>query len=172
MFWSDEALTVQQPANDGTTRWGVSTAAIAPPPSKTAATQLRILYDGACPLCLREVRFLGQRDQRRHPGAPRLAFVDINDPAYDPSAHAGIDYRAAMGRIQAIAADGEVLRDVAVFRRAYGLIGLGWLYAPTNWPGVRQLANAAYGLWARWRLRLTGRPSLDELCSDRCRPLP
>ncbi|MGB5134399.1 MAG: DUF393 domain-containing protein [Prochlorococcaceae cyanobacterium] len=136
------------------------------------AARLRLLYDGACPLCLREVHFLRQRDRRRHPDAPRLAFVDINDPAYDPAAHAGIDYRAAMGRIHAIGADGEVLRDVAVFRRAYALIGLGWLYAPTGWPGVRQMADAAYGLWARWRLRLTARPSLDQLCSDRCRPAP
>ena len=133
------------------------------------AAELRILYDGACPLCLREVRFLSQRDQRLHPGAPRLAFVDINDPAYDPAAHAGVDYRAAMGRIHAIGADGEVLRDVAVFRRAYALIGLGWLYAPSRWPVLRQLANALYGLWARWRLRVTGRPSLEQLCSDRCR---
>jgi predicted DCC family thiol-disulfide oxidoreductase YuxK len=98
--------------------------------------------------------------------------VDINDPGYDPSVHAGVDYRAAMGRIHAITADGELLRDVAVFRRAYALIGLGWLYAPSAWPGLRQLADAAYGLWARWRLRLTGRPSLEQLCSDRCHTAP
>jgi predicted DCC family thiol-disulfide oxidoreductase YuxK len=133
------------------------------------AAQLRILYDGGCPLCLREVTFLRQRDQRRHPGAPRLAFVDIDDPAYAPAAHAGISYREAMGRIHAIADDGEVLRDLAVFRRAYALIGLGWLYAPSRWPGLRQLADAAYGLWARWRLRLTGRPAVEQLCRERCR---
>lgn len=137
-----------------------------------AQAQLRILYDGGCPFCLREVRVLRQRDQRLHPDDPRLAFVDINDPGYEASAHAGVGYRAAMGRIHAITADGEVLRDVAVFRRAYALVGLGWLYAPTSWPCLRQLTDAVYGLWARWRLRLTGRPSLEQLCSDRCRPLP
>jgi predicted DCC family thiol-disulfide oxidoreductase YuxK len=151
-----------------------SAATIDPAASAGAAAhpQLRILYDGACPLCRREVQGLRSRDQRRHPGAERLAFVDINDPAYDPSAHAGIDYRLAMGRIHAISADGEVLRDLAVFRRAYTLVGLGWLYAPSDWPVLRRLLNAAYGLWARWRLRLTGRPSLDQLCSDRCRVGP
>ena len=46
----------------------------------------------------------------------------------------GIGYREAMGRIHAVAADGTVLQDVAVFREAYRLIGLGWLYAPTRWP--------------------------------------
>jgi predicted DCC family thiol-disulfide oxidoreductase YuxK len=129
--------------------------------------QLTLLYDGACPLCVREVTLLRRRDQRLHPEAPRLAFVDIDAADYNPAAHGGISYRAAMGRIHALGADGQVLRDVAVFRAAYQLIGLGWLYAPSGWPGVGALADALYGLWARWRLRLTGRPSLDALC--RCR---
>jgi len=132
-----------------------------------AAAALTLLYDGGCPLCLREVRFLEARDRARHPGEPRIAFVDINAPGYDQSAHAGISYAEAMGRIHAIAADGSVLRDVAVFRRAYELIGLGWLYAPTAWPLVGPLVNFAYGLWAAWRLRLTGRPPLEELCGQR-----
>jgi len=121
---------------------------------------LTILYDGACPLCLREVRFLKGRDREPH----RLGFVDIDDPAYDPGRHAGISYREAMGRIHAIDSQGAVLRDVAVFRRAYELIGLGWLYAPTRWPLLGPLAEAFYRLWARLRLMLTGRPSLEELC--------
>jgi predicted DCC family thiol-disulfide oxidoreductase YuxK len=129
--------------------------------------QLTLLYDGGCPLCLREVTFLQRRDVRLHRAAPRLAFVDINAADYNPAQHAGISYRAAMGRIHAICADGEVLRDVAVFRAAYGLIGLGWLYAPSAWPGLRQLADLLYGLWAHWRLPLTRRPNLDQLCSCR-----
>ena len=136
----------------------------------TASAQLTLLYDGACPLCLREVSFLRRRDQRLHPQAAQLAFVDINADDYRPEAYAGISYRQAMGRIHALTADGSVLRDVAVFRAAYRLIGLGWLYAPSAWPGLRQLADGLYGLWAHWRLPLTGRPDLDQLCS--CRPQP
>jgi predicted DCC family thiol-disulfide oxidoreductase YuxK len=129
--------------------------------------ELTILFDGGCPLCLREVRFLEQRDRRRHPAAPRLAFVDIDAAGYDAAAHGGISYRDAMGRIHALAAGGEVLRDVEVFRRAYELIGLGWLYAPTAWPVLAPLVNALYALWASARLRITGRPSLDQLCAVR-----
>jgi predicted DCC family thiol-disulfide oxidoreductase YuxK len=124
---------------------------------------LTILYDGGCPLCLREVRFLQGRDREQH----RLAFIDIDDPAYDPGRHAGISYREAMGRIHALDGEGAVLRDVAVFRRAYELIGLGWLYAPTRWPLIGPLAEAVYRLWARLRLRVTGRPSLEQLCHER-----
>jgi len=140
--------------------------------SSAPSPQLTLLYDGGCPLCLREVTFLRRRDQRLHPDAARLAFVDIDAVDYTPDQHNGISYREAMGRIHAIQADGTVLRDVEVFRAAYRLIGLGWLYAPSAWPGLRQLADVAYRLWARWRLQLTGRPSLEQLCTDRCRPVP
>lgn len=129
--------------------------------------ELTILYDGGCPLCVREVGFLRRRDERMHPQAPRLAFVDIDAPDYAPERQGDISYRDAMGRIHAIDAAGAVLRDVAVFRRAYSLIGLGWLYAPTGWPLLGPLVNRAYGLWARARLRLTGRPDLDSLCDAR-----
>ncbi|MEB3333215.1 MAG: DUF393 domain-containing protein [Synechococcaceae cyanobacterium] len=129
--------------------------------------ELTLLFDGGCPLCLREVHFLSERDRRLHGDRPRLAFVDIDSSDYDPSQHAGIDYRQAMGRIHALRADGTVLRDVEVFRQAYALIGLGWLYAPTDWPLIGSLADAAYALWARWRLPLTRRPGLEQLCAAR-----
>lgn len=128
---------------------------------------LTLLYDGGCPLCLREVELLGRKDRQRHGEQLKLAFVDIDQPEYNPDSYAGISYREAMGRIHAIDASGAVLRDVDVFRRAYDLIGMGWLYAPTQWPLLRPLTNLAYGIWADMRLRITGRPSLDSLCQGR-----
>ena len=138
-----------------------------PVPSSVPPAALTLLYDGGCPLCVREVRLLQDRDARLHPQAPRLAFVDIDAADYDPQAHGGVSYREAMGRIHGLRSDGTVLRDVAVFREAYRLVGLGWLYAPTDWPLLRPVVDWAYGLWARWRLRITGRPDLDQLCSSR-----
>ena len=123
--------------------------------------ELTILYDGACPLCLREVRVL------RGPLGARLGFVDIDASDYEPADHGGIDYRTAMARIHGITADGQVLRDVAVFARAYDLVGLGWLYAPSRWPLLAPLIQGIYGLWAGARLRLTGRPDLEQLCQAR-----
>jgi predicted DCC family thiol-disulfide oxidoreductase YuxK len=46
-------------------------------------------------------------------------------------------------------------------------VGWGWLYAPTAWPLIGPLVDALYGLWARWRLRLTGRDDLNTLCDLR-----
>ena len=121
---------------------------------------LTLLYDGACPLCLREVTFLKRRDLHG-----RLAFVDIDRHAYDPAQWRGISYRDAMARIHAIRADGEILKDVAVCREAYRCVGLGWIYAPTEWPLIGLLIDRIYALWASQRLRMTGRASLDQLCN-------
>ena len=79
----------------------------------------------------------------------------------------GISYREAMGRIHGITASGEVLKDVRVFREAYRLVGLGWVYAPTTWPVLGALVDEFYRLWAHWRLLFTGRPTLDQLCRSR-----
>ncbi len=149
-------------------------------PNATPPTwKIQLLYDGECPLCVREVNFL----QRRDAGRGLVAFIDIAALDYDPHQYANISYEAAMGRIHGILADGTVLQDVAVFRRVYEILGMGWVYAATRLPGVGAIANALYRLWAKWRLALTGRPSLPNLiaerqhkqadfCADRCRLTP
>lgn len=123
---------------------------------------LIILFDGGCPLCQKEVSFLRSRDSLN-----RLSFVDIDSPDYNSELYRGISYRKAMGRIHAINGDGEVIKDVRVFREAYRLIGLGWVYEPTTWPILGELVDKVYRLWARWRLPFTGRSSLDQLCRSR-----
>ena len=129
--------------------------------------ELTLLFDGGCPLCVREVTFLRRRDRDQS-----IRFIDIDAPDYRPEDWSGIGYRQAMARIHAIQADGTVLTDVAVFREAYRLIGLGWLYAPTSWPVLGPVVDALYQVWARYRLKITKRATLDQLCLDRCeRPL-
>ena len=124
--------------------------------------KLTLLFDGGCPLCLREVKFLRSRDTHEN-----ISFIDIDSPNYQPDLYSGISYKDAMGRIHAIDKSGKILKDVAVFREAYRLIGLGWIYAPTNWPILGALTNQVYELWAQWRLPLTRRPSLEQLCKDK-----
>jgi len=45
---------------------------------------------------------------------------------------------------------------VAIFREAYGRIGLGWLLAPTGWPLVRPRSDLGYRWFARNRIRIEG----------------
>ena len=69
-----------------------------------------------------------------------------------------------MAEIHARLPDGSVIRGVEVFRRLYAAVGFGPLVALTRLPGISQLLDAAYGLFAKNRLRLTGRCD-DERCT-------
>ena len=125
--------------------------------------KIKLLYDGECPLCLREVGFLLKKDA----GRGIVKFVDIADLNYRPEDNAGIDFVTAMGRIHAILPDGTVIKDIEVFRRVYEELGIGWIYAVTKLPVVGAIADWLYGIWADWRLRLTGRPNLAAVIEQR-----
>jgi DCC1-like thiol-disulfide oxidoreductase len=71
-----------------------STQSTPPSQERSTAWQIELLYDGACPLCVREVNFLKTQDADRG----LVSFVDIADDAYNPADHAGIDFETAMGR--------------------------------------------------------------------------
>lgn len=125
--------------------------------------KIKLLYDGQCPLCLREVNFLRRQDA----GRGLVAFVDIADDRYQPEDHGGVEFEVAMGRIHAVLADGTVVKNVEVFRRVYTVLGMGWVYAATGWPVIGGLVDRLYGLWADWRLFLTGRPRLEAIVAER-----
>lgn len=119
--------------------------------------QIEVFHDGACPLCRREVDLLRRLDRGR--GAIR--FTDVADPAFDPAAH-GKTLDDFMARIQGRTPDGRWVEGVEVFRRLYAAVGLGPLVALTRLPGVSHALDAGYRVFARNRLRWTGR------CDDAC----
>ena len=131
--------------------------------TKPESWQIELLYDGECPLCLREVNFLKRRDA----GRGLVAFVDIAGDRYIPEAHGGVDFETAMGRIHAVLPDGTVIKNVEVFRRVYEILGMGWIYAVTKLPIIGSIVDWLYGIWADLRLTLTGRPNLATIVSDR-----
>lgn len=98
-------------------------------------------------------------------GRERIRFTDIAAPDFEAS-RVGTTRAALMARIHGILPDGTLVEGMEVFRRAYSAVGLGFLLAPTRWPGLRALSDRAYRWFARNRLRLTGR---THMCySDRC----
>ncbi len=131
--------------------------------SNHSSWKINLLYDGDCPLCLREVSFLRKKDA----GRGLVKFTDIADLSYDPAQNGGIDFETAMGRIHAVRADGTVVKNVAVFQEVYSALGIGWMYAPTRWPVIGSWVNKIYDLWADKRLAMTGRPNLHVIMADR-----
>ena len=125
--------------------------------------KIKLLYDGECPLCLREVNFLQKRDG----GRGLVKFVDIADENYQPQENGGVDFETAMGRIHGVLPDGTVVKDIEVFRRVYEALGMGWVYAVTKLPILGAIADWIYGLWADRRLALTGRPDLKTIMTQK-----
>lgn len=124
------------------------------------SAEITVLYDGECPLCLREVRFLRRRD----PAGTKARFEDIAAPRFD-AARYGRSHGELMARIHGVLPDGSLVEGVEVFRRVYAAVGLGWLAAPLGWPILRPLFEIGYRWFARNRLWLTGRA---RACDARC----
>jgi len=122
-----------------------------------------ILIDGACPLCLAESRLMRRLDRSRG----RLAIVDIAAAEFDASRY-GVTFEQVMGHIHGVLPDGRLVTGMEVFRRAYSAVGWGWLLAPTEWPLLRPFFDWVYGIFARNRLRWTGRA--DACATGRCSP--
>jgi len=125
------------------------------PPGKT----VEVFYDGDCPLCMREIRMLRRRDR-----AARIVFTDIAAPGFAAAA-VGRTQAALMARIHGRLADGTWIEGVEVFRQLYTAIGFGPIVRLTRLPGLAQLCALAYHLFAKNRLRLTGRCAPDGSCA-------
>lgn len=124
-----------------------------------AAYEIEVFFDGDCPLCIREINMLRRLDRRC-----RIRFTDISAADFDPSA-CSRSLDTLMARIHGRLPDGRWLEGVEVFRRLYAAVGFGWLVWLTRIPGVSHLLELCYHLFARNRLRWTGR------CTDAC-PVP
>lgn len=120
--------------------------------------QIEVFYDGLCPLCAREINILRWLDRNK-----KIRFTDIASPEFDPSS-LGFDFDTLMARIHGRLPNGTFVEGVEVFRRLYGAVGFGPVVWVSRWPGISHLLDLAYTLFAKNRLRFTGRCQADS-CS-------
>ena len=128
--------------------------------------RFKMLYDGKCPFCRREVRWLQRVNRRGH-----LAFEDISAADFDALRY-GATREQLMGIVHGVFPDGRIVRKLEVFRQAYRAVGLGWLLAPTGWPMLRWFFDGLYALFARNRVslgRLFGRSCATGTCDATAR---
>jgi len=129
-----------------------------------ASYPLTIFFDGACPICDREIALMRRLDRHR-----RLLLCDFSRADYDPTS---INISPAeLGRIiHARWGDGTVITGVDVFRAMWEAVGLGFLAKLTRLSLIEPLVVNAYAWFARNRLRLTGR---SHTCAgDTCSSAP
>lgn len=125
-------------------------------PGKT----VEVFYDGDCPLCMREIAMLRRRDR-----AAKIQFTDIAAPGFQTER----SYDELMARIHGRLPDGTWIDGVEVFRQLYAAIGFRKAVAVSRVPGISHVLRAVYWLFAKNRLRLTGRCAISPGSSPSCR---
>ena len=132
---------------------------------ETNTDTFSLFYDGACPLCQKEVRWLKKKVLSR---AVQLTFVDISTADFDAKQH-GKEISEFMASLHLRDPQGQWLQGMNATRKIYQLIGLGWLMAPTGWPLLKPIFDWSYATFARYRPRLQKPGSGKDSC-DRCIP--
>ena len=119
---------------------------------------VEVFYDGGCPLCVREIGMLRRLDSKH-----RIHFVDIDDANFHVADY-GKTYDELMAQMHGRLPDGTWIQGVEVFRRLYKAVGFGPLVMLSRLPVIAQMLNVGYWVFAKNRLRLTGRCTAES-CS-------
>jgi len=113
--------------------------------------QLSLYYDGDCPLCLREIRFL------RKLTGDFVEYLDISSKNFDPKP-LGKKQSELMAEIHARTADtSEWLIGMDAFRAVYEHTVFKHLSRLTALPVLKTMFDMAYKVFAKNRLKITGR---------------
>lgn len=113
------------------------------PPPATACT---VYFDGACPLCRREIGHY-----QRQSGAETIAWVDVS--RCDASAlGSGLDRADALARLHVRDAEGRLVSGAAAFAAIWAqLPAYGWLARLGTCRPILRLMDLAYAGFLRVR---------------------
>lgn len=114
-----------------------------------------LYYDGQCPLCAKEIRFL----QKKQTG--QLAFADIHQYS---AADLPAERSDMLKRLHLQTADQQWQIGLDATVTAWAHTPYGWAFKPLRWPVVRNIADWFYRQWAdrRYQKRYVCNPcSLD-----------
>jgi predicted DCC family thiol-disulfide oxidoreductase YuxK len=142
------------------------------PQHQSPPQPLMVLYDGACPLCRREIG-LYRRLQPLPSGSP-VCFADVSDAAGElPGAlPPGTTREQWLARFHVRRADGEWLHGAPAFLALWAVLpGWRWLARLGRLPGMAGLMERAYCVFLRWRPWLQRWAArLEKPCSATTQP--
>ena len=106
---------------------------------------LTVLYDGACPLCRREIGiYRGLR-----PNTP-VCFSDVSDAAQPPPP--GTTREQLLARFHVRSHDGQLLSGAQAFLALWAALpGWRWLALTGRLPGATWAMERTYRFFLRWR---------------------
>ena len=121
--------------------------------SENTGPALTVLYDGACPLCRREIGVY----QNLKPLAPGqvLKFLDISQP--ESPLPAGGDRSAYLARFHVQRSDGQILSGAAAFVALWATLP-GWRFLAwaARLPGATPLLELVYRVFLKFRPHMQG----------------
>ena len=109
------------------------------------ARPITVLYDGACPLCRREIGvYSGLK-----PDVP-VCFADVSDAAQPLPA--GTTREQLLARFHVVGHDGQLLSGARAFLALWSVLpGWRWLARAGRLPGVAWAMEHAYRMFLPWR---------------------
>ena len=127
--------------------------------------ELTIFYDGGCPLCVTEMRHLYERNVQN-----KIAFEDIYAADFcERFPH--INQEKADRILHGQMADGRIILGLDVTYQAWALVGKRRWVALLRWPIIKQVADATYLFFARYRNTisrlLTGKSRCEACAIDK-----
>lgn len=101
--------------------------------------QITVFYDGACPLCVREIALLKKLDKARN----RIKFADVSPP--EAAEFCPIPQKQLLARFHVQTHDGKLVDGAEAFTLAYAQLPfLGWSRHLGQFPPSRALLNVIY----------------------------
>ena len=122
--------------------------------------ELKIFYDGGCPLCLSEMKHLMKLDQQQ-----KIDLVDINQESFQAK-YPDINREKADRILHGQLANGKILLGLDVTYKAWNLVEKGKWIAIIRWPIIRIFADFAYLQFARHRHFLSRLLTGKERCES------
>ncbi|MBU8900850.1 DUF393 domain-containing protein [Corallococcus sp. M34] len=118
-----------------------------------------VLYDGHCRICSGAAR-----EMKRLLGGQGTELRSFRDEGVLDS-FPGISAERCERAMQLVQADGRVVEGAEAIVRALGRRTLGRLLYVYYVPGLRQVIDLAYRVFARYRFRIAGRQCSDGSCA-------
>jgi predicted DCC family thiol-disulfide oxidoreductase YuxK len=120
--------------------------------SPKTSNRLTVYFDGACPVCSREVEMYDRADR-----ACSIQWHDVSADAGDLGRD-GVSQADALARMHARLPDGRLVTGVQAFIAIWERVPGFKLFAPiARWAPARWLLERGYDWYAPRRQRLTGR---------------
>ncbi len=113
-----------------------------------SAAALTVLYDGACPLCRREIAVY--RDLQPLQSSSPVCFTDISNASV--SLPVGTSREQLLARFHVQGRDGQMLSGAQAFLALWAALpGWRWLAFAGRVPGAGWVMERMYRLFLRWR---------------------